>query len=339
MQQFDEGENELDYCKIIRNDSIGDFITYVKRSGMSLKTKIKTSIYETNPYLLSKNPSLIEYTAFFGSIQIFRYLYKNNVKLTPSLWIYAIHGFDPEIIYILESKNIKPKDQTYVECLIEAIECHHNDLVNYIKTNYIKKQGNIDDLIFQKSIRSYNYSLFSDNLFTRISFFNFCRFDYFFLVKQYLMSKKHDINIEINEKMYYYFILTPLLIALRNDNRNVVDILLKEPNIDVNIKYIKRKWNTFEENGSSLYLAIHNNNLEIVKLLLKHKNIDVNSLRSYKSYTHSGSELEYQIEEYTPLIDAIFVNKNKIVEALLNHPDIDVNFEKNLHLFHQIMQI
>lgn len=50
----------------------------------------------------------------------------NKVELSPSLWLYAIHGTDEEIIHILEDNN---KKSLYL--LKEAIKCHHN-INNYI---------------------------------------------------------------------------------------------------------------------------------------------------------------------------------------------------------------
>lgn len=50
-----------------------------------------SSIFEANSYLIEKKTqTLIEYAAFFGSIQIIKYLHFNNVELDPSLWIYVI---------------------------------------------------------------------------------------------------------------------------------------------------------------------------------------------------------------------------------------------------------
>ena len=69
------GENENYICKLIRDDSIEDFIIYINRTNLPFSQRIKTSIFETNSYLLNNNPTLIEYAAFFGSIQIFKYLY------------------------------------------------------------------------------------------------------------------------------------------------------------------------------------------------------------------------------------------------------------------------
>ena len=63
--------------------------------NISLLSTIKPSIFEINKYL-------IEYAAFFGSIRIFQYLRFNNIELQPSLWFYAIHSNNTEMIHLLE---------------------------------------------------------------------------------------------------------------------------------------------------------------------------------------------------------------------------------------------
>ena len=134
------GENETYICHLIRQDLVKEFIVYINRYNISLSSKIKQSIFETNQLLIEKEKvNLIEYAAFFGSIQIFRYLMQNNVKLTPSLWIYAIHSRNPELIHILEECNIKCKDEMFDDCYIESIKCHHNDFANYIQNALLKK--------------------------------------------------------------------------------------------------------------------------------------------------------------------------------------------------------
>lgn len=67
------GENDTYIAEMIRNDLVDDFISYVTRTNTSLTSTIPHSIFETNLYLYGKNPTLIEYTAFSGSIQIFHY--------------------------------------------------------------------------------------------------------------------------------------------------------------------------------------------------------------------------------------------------------------------------
>lgn len=86
------GENDSPICQLIQKDLIKEFIVYVNKNNTPLNSLIEPSIYETNSFLNSKqfcvtcdfnlyeylvkrndNLSLINYAAFFGSIQIFNY--------------------------------------------------------------------------------------------------------------------------------------------------------------------------------------------------------------------------------------------------------------------------
>ena len=58
------GENDSYLCSLIRSDSIEEFVSYVNRTNLSLSVKIDSSIYETNSFLIGKEPKLIEYAAF-----------------------------------------------------------------------------------------------------------------------------------------------------------------------------------------------------------------------------------------------------------------------------------
>lgn len=77
-----QGENDNIICEIIRNDSIEEFNAFLHKDYYSINSKIIFSIYETNPALMNDEINLIEYAAFYGSAQIFKYLYillKENV--------------------------------------------------------------------------------------------------------------------------------------------------------------------------------------------------------------------------------------------------------------------
>ena len=149
------GENENYICQLIRNDSINDFIVYINKNNISLSSKITKSIFETNPLLCETNPTLIEYAAFFGSIQVFQYLQLNGVSLNSSLWIYAIHGKNPEIFHILE-RNCEKNSDTYKICFKEAIKCHHNDFAKYIQNNFLKHKSKTENLLI--NLKYHNFT-------------------------------------------------------------------------------------------------------------------------------------------------------------------------------------
>ena len=188
------GENDHPMCELIRKDNIDEFITYVNKNSISLNSKISNSIFETNLYLMIKTASLIEYAAFFGSFQIFKYLYLNHAKVNPDIWIYAIHGRDPEMINFLVEKKIKPTNSNYQFCIDTAIECHHNDIYNYIKNNLLNEDDDVSSL---KCIQYYNFAFFNDVKMDDSLILQLCQYDYF----NYLAIVLEESNFKINKRI------------------------------------------------------------------------------------------------------------------------------------------
>lgn len=126
--------------------------------------QIKPSIFETNSFLLKREPTLIEYSVFYGSIEIFNFLRMSKAEMKSSLWLYSIHGRNPEIICHLEENKIRKIEEKYNakyfevsakrnENINEAFECiakklytsiseETNKLQNLINNNNIAIDGN-----------------------------------------------------------------------------------------------------------------------------------------------------------------------------------------------------
>lgn len=166
-EKFLAGENDSYICELIRNDSVEEFIKYVNQANIPLSSNIQSSICETNTFLLKKETSFIDYAAYFGSIQIFQYLRINGVELRPSLWLNAIHGRNPEIIYILEENKVEMHDNLLKKCLIRSIKCHHNEIADYIDSKYyddkIKKE-NSDEKVNNASVKYCNFEYIPSDL-------------------------------------------------------------------------------------------------------------------------------------------------------------------------------
>lgn len=214
FNNFDEkrkiGENCSYISSLIRQDSVEEFISYINRVNLSLsQTVIEISIFEINSFLIKKEPTLIEYSAFFGSIQIFNYLRFNNVELTPSLWIYSIHGKNAEIIHLLEENHVEPSDVSYNECLKEAIKCHHNDIARYIINNKMNL-NEYDEKIIKCFFSHCNYSFFPNDLNGNLIFYYLCYYNYITLVSLYLKSKKnfyHNSTFKAISHSFFFLIL------------------------------------------------------------------------------------------------------------------------------------
>ncbi|KAK8897605.1 hypothetical protein M9Y10_015566 [Tritrichomonas musculus] len=201
------GENDSYISTLIRNDSVEEFITYVNKINLPLSdTKIAKSIFETNPLLIENDTTLIEYAAFFGSIQIFQYLRLNGVELGHSLWLYAIHSNNADMIHLLEEFNVQPQDDTYCGCLVESIKCHHNSISNYIEDNLLVSNLNeyLKEKIFSASLCYSNYNHFPDNFDKYSVFYYLNRYNYSKLVNFYVEIKKREIeNIRISKIFYF----------------------------------------------------------------------------------------------------------------------------------------
>ena len=207
------GENDLYICSLIRQGLVEEFISYVTRHNISLSSRIKPSIFETNSFLIDKEPTLIEYAAFFGSIQIYEYLYLNGVAVNGSLWLYGIHSNNSDFLRNhIESKGIKPTDETCEEILNESIKCHHNEIARYIQENLIdekqmiksKNRIQFNERVFNIAFKYNNYSFFLANFNDGCAFCNCCQYKYDTIVD--LLIKSHRNLIEkkiIQEKLLF----------------------------------------------------------------------------------------------------------------------------------------
>ena len=124
-------------AEIIQKDDIDSFIQIVSQIGenFDINQRIKSTIFERNSILLH-NPTLIQYSAFFNSIKIFKYLLLNNAKIESSnndyysLADYAVAGGSIEIIHILEQKGIELYNSIPI-----SIKYYQNDIFQYILDN------------------------------------------------------------------------------------------------------------------------------------------------------------------------------------------------------------
>ena len=194
------GENDSLICELIRKDSIDDFIIYIHKNNISLNSEIKPSIFETNQFLVGRDTSLFEYAAFYGSIQIFNYLRFNKIEMTPSLWIYAIHGNNYEIIQLLEENKIIPKDETYNECLKEALKCHNYEVTDYLLTNYL---DGYNEFAITHFIKYYNFQYLKEEYINQSFFYDFCHYKYFLVVENLLKSGTIDINAKTINNIFF----------------------------------------------------------------------------------------------------------------------------------------
>lgn len=197
-RDYDEKRGSLSeqdmVLKIIQNDNLDEFIK--KKISISMQRKI--TIFETNFFLCKKEKiSLIEYAAFYGSIEIFKYLLEKGQKVNTDIWIPAIHGNNLDLIKILENNDIKPNKALSKKLLKESIKCHHDEITNYILNNYLP--NNETRNLNEWALKYYNFLAFQNNFENETIFPQLCKYDYYSFVEILMKTKNININAIIEE--------------------------------------------------------------------------------------------------------------------------------------------
>lgn len=214
-QKLKEGQNPDYLCELIRKDSINEFIAYVTQKHLSLESKIPQSFLETNSYLIEhqsydKNhpplyvPSLcsasvienqkltlIEYAAFYGATQIFNYLKLNNVRIEPSIMLFAIHCGNPDLIHIIEEIDLPIDESIHEKCFIESLKCHRNEIADYYANNFLSPQE-VEHLLCH-CVEYFNFEYMKGELIGQY-FTLLCKYDYVDFVELLLKQDEVDVN-------------------------------------------------------------------------------------------------------------------------------------------------
>ncbi|KAK8852941.1 hypothetical protein M9Y10_017936 [Tritrichomonas musculus] len=325
------GENESLLCETIRYDLLDDFKPYYEeKRKLGL---VNQSVFEAHPLLQNKRSTYLEYSAFYGSIKIFKYLISEEVEIPPSIWKYAIHSPNRQIIEILEQNHIWPAKEEYNELLKEIVKCHHNDLLDHFNQNYLQSNlaENID--LFSYAIKYHNYDHFPSEFNNDLIFYNLCKYNYVDLVERVINEVSYDCKIDKIKKMKndnesIEKERTPLYIAAEKGNNDIVNLLLSQEKIEVNRK-LTTKYHYFYKDEirekSAIHIALEKRNFDTVQILLNSNKIEINQKLNYSFIKHSKSCTQNQ--EKTLLYLAIEKENEEIVQSILSHENVDVNID------------
>lgn len=188
------GENDKEICKIIRDDNVDEFIPYFEKST---KNESLYSIYETSEFLGNHLNNCINYAIFFGSIQIIKYLIEKKSYLDPFNWTYAVHSNNTELIFILEENNVELEVRNFDYCIEEAILSHHNDIVNYLLSNYPQLATKYSKSITEAAFSSYNFAYIEKESINESNLRYLEEYNYLPLIVLLIKNGKIDINGKI----------------------------------------------------------------------------------------------------------------------------------------------
>ena len=155
---------------------------------------------------------------------------------------------------------------------------HYLTVIKSIQTNiiiYLDREDNIEEN-FQNIIKIFDDEKILENL-NKIKLI-------FHLLLELTNNHYRLLNFFSKiERIFLYFkdSMTVLYKAIELNDVKIINLLLSNPNIDVNEKTIKRvSYNEIDGDyikmKSALHLAVLIKNIEIIKLLMMNENIDVN---------------------------------------------------------------
>ena len=152
----EKGRNHHHIAEVIRNDDIQQFQEIISQTNLNLNSRIPYSFYEDCQFINKKDemPQLIDFASFFNSINIFKFLWINEIRGSSITLQYAIAGGNYEIIHLLESVY---KNGIQQQFLNTAITFHRNDIFSYLQDTYEIKFSISE---FSSCIDSYNTEIF-----------------------------------------------------------------------------------------------------------------------------------------------------------------------------------
>lgn len=147
--------------------------------------------------------------------------------MNPSLWLFAIHSSNLELIHFLEENYDLPYDKTYQKFFNESVKCFHNDIAHYILDNLLGKTTTNNNFSSDLVV-FYNFDFFPKDIENEM--FSSCLCKYGYLLLANIVIKGLYINKALFDKD------TPLYTAIEEGNQKIVQLLLENEELDINLK-------------------------------------------------------------------------------------------------------
>ncbi|OHS96920.1 hypothetical protein TRFO_02040 [Tritrichomonas foetus] len=269
-ENCDKGVNPDPILLAIKNDNIGllqELISFT--DNYDLNKTVEKCLYDRCSYIFGDTNagcSLIEYSAFYGSIYCFKYLLLNYAKVTPKLAFYAIAGGNVEIIHLCEQKECN-----FTSTLKIAIQFHHHEIFKWLVET--KLQNCHEEILIFYCFKFSNFItlryLISKGVNMESLLVNASKFDNYSFAKitkniEYPNGQNCIFNKTINGK-------SPIHFASINGNTDILKFIRK---LDKNncINLLSNEQRKF----SPLHFACLNKKIDVIKYLFGINEININ---------------------------------------------------------------
>ena len=238
LRERREGHNPLSLHYILRGDKLDELRNLAAHPNFDVNTPVRSSIFEPSAILFD-DPPMVCYAAFYGAVKCCQFLILEGADLTKTdargrtLAQFAVAGGHIKSVRVVDSYNCDFTDT--IEC---AAEYHHSEILQWLHQNKANS-GPRSGLMIHTAAYSNN-------------------------VKHVMYCLSHGVNVNLpNENNK-----TPLHIAAEGGFLDVLNLLLSQPDIDVNASDLCSQ--------TPLHLAAVFGRTFSVRLLLSHPKINVN---------------------------------------------------------------
>ncbi|OHS99867.1 hypothetical protein TRFO_08164 [Tritrichomonas foetus] len=314
------GMNEDEVASVIRKDDLETFMTMINEQKINFYYEIPHSQYDHVKFINSshKRPSVLEYSAFFGSVNIFKYIYSHNISLSDTLPRFAVAGANSEIIHLCIEKG-----QNFSKnCMNVAIQFHRYQVCEFLNMT-IRQPFRVKH--FMRTLKFYNIHIFLKIL-------------PLFIDQPNITDKFGDWTL--------------LHCACNNGNLDMVQFILSLDGIDKNkvVHPEKSDDNSYHmlSGINIMHSSAREGQLNILKYLADIENMPVNSRDNYDNLpvhfaASSGHPhlIRYFIDDrgvdinsknmfgWTPLYVAVKNRRNEVISTLLKYDGLDINAKNN----------
>ena len=153
IDMITEGETNMRIIKIMYDDDISEFISYVTVTNFDLRKEYHFQFPSANRAITHRQClTMTQIAASLGAFQIFKYIIKQTYRIGYNMWMFAIYGGNPEIIHYLEDNYL---DFNNIDAAMCCARAFRSDFMRYFEENY----SNMWKLEYDDVLMLYNYEM------------------------------------------------------------------------------------------------------------------------------------------------------------------------------------
>ena len=306
------------FLSYIIDDDIEKLQNYVNSlPEFNFDQKIQISNTSIEKCFYCSGISLLDFAAYFGSLKCLKYFMLNDINFTSNTKYFATAGGNPNLINLLESRDIDFKDTLNI-----SIEFNHYDITDYLLLHYEYTEFPILLSINQFNDPAFLYFYLNNPHAVKLSELlkEACKY-HRVAVGKYLLQKSKETQMSKKDQQSLYS--TTLQAAISSNTLQIAKYVLDEFNISPNIKGSKSK--------PLLHIAIENDNFNIIPWLFENYHVDVELTdKSHQTALHLLCQknylpgVKYLIEKAHANVDAKDKNNNTPLHIACQYGNKDI---------------